>query len=93
VAVGIGDVMTLFQGALLTSVALAGPVLAFGLVAGLLVSIFQAVTQIHEMTLTFVPKVAAVVLCLILFLPWMLQKLMAFTITIFEYAARAGVTR
>lgn len=87
---GVGDVLTLFRGALMTALVLAGPILAFGLVAGLIVSVFQAATQIHEMTLTFIPKIAAVVLCLALFLPWMLQKLMYFTTYIFEYASQAG---
>jgi flagellar biosynthetic protein FliQ len=86
--VSIGDVMTIFRGALLTALFLAGPVLLFGLVAGLVVSIFQAVTQIHEMTLTFVPKIAAVVLSLILFLPWMLEKLIGFTTVLFESIGR-----
>lgn len=87
---GIGDVLALFQGALKTAFVLAGPILGFGLVAGLLVSIFQAATQIHEMTLTFVPKIAAVVLCLLLLLPWMLQKLVEFTASIFDMAGHLG---
>jgi len=90
---GVGDVLTLFRAALMTGLALAGPVLAFGLVAGLTVSIFQAATQIHELTLTFVPKIAAVVFCLMLFLPWMLGKLMAFTTTLFESAGTMGLMR
>lgn len=87
---GIGDVLTLFQGALSTAFVLAGPILGFGLVAGLLVSIFQAATQIHEMTLTFVPKIAAVVLCLVLLLPWMLRRLIEFTATLFDMAGSIG---
>jgi flagellar biosynthetic protein FliQ len=89
--VGIGDVLTLFQGALSTAFVLAGPILGFGLAAGLIVSVFQAATQIHEMTLTFVPKIAAVVLCLLLLLPWMLQKLVEFTVAIFDMAGSLGV--
>jgi flagellar biosynthetic protein FliQ len=58
---------------------LAGPVLIFGLVAGLLVSIFQAVTQINEMTLTFIPKILAVAIAIIIFFPWMLRILTTFT--------------
>jgi len=53
--------------------------LALGLVAGLAVSLLQAVTQIQDMTLTFVPKLLAVVLALALFFPWMLSLLMEFT--------------
>ena len=54
---------------------LAGPVLCFGLVSGLLVSIFQAVTQINEMTLVFIPKMAAVGVALLLFFPWSLWRI------------------
>lgn len=52
---------------------LSAPILLVGLLVGVLVSIFQAVTQIREMTLTFIPKIAAVMLVLILVLPWMLN--------------------
>ena len=47
--------------------------LIFGLVAGLVVAVFQALTQIHEMTLTFIPKIGATILALAIFGPWMLQ--------------------
>jgi flagellar biosynthetic protein FliQ len=55
------------------------PMLGIGLVVGLLVSIFQATTQIQEMTLTFVPKIVGVLLGLLLFAPWMMQKMTGFT--------------
>ena len=61
----------------------AGPILIFGLVAGLLVSIFQAVTQIHEMTLTFIPKIVAVVVAILIFFPWMLRVITTFTENLF----------
>lgn len=73
------EAVSLFQNALLLALMLASPMLLFGLVAGLAISIFQAVTQIQEMTLSFVPKVLAVVLSLFLFLPWMLGKLIQYT--------------
>ena len=59
------------------------PMLGLGMMVGLIVSIFQAVTQIQEMTLTFVPKILAVLAGLLLFGPWMLNKLMAYTTGIF----------
>lgn len=62
----------------------AGPMLAFGLVIGLIISIFQAVTQVHEMTLTFIPKIVAVAFALILFLPWMISIVTDFTTRLFE---------
>ncbi len=58
---------------------LAAPMLGLGLAVGLMVSIFQAVTMIQEMTLTFVPKIIAVMAGLIIFLPWMLQIIISFT--------------
>jgi flagellar biosynthetic protein FliQ len=58
--------------------------LALGLAVGLMVSIFQAVTQIHEMTLTFVPKILVVLLALLIFAHWMLGHLMYFTTTTIE---------
>ncbi len=70
----------LFQQAMMLALLLAGPMLLFGLIAGLLVSIFQAVTQVHEMTLTFIPKILAVVLSLFIFLPWMVNKIIDFTV-------------
>ena len=57
-----------------------GPILVVALVVGLAVSIFQAVTQVHEMTLTFIPKIIAVGVTLILMLPWMLQQMVDFTV-------------
>ena len=72
------------RGALELTFELAGPVLAFGLVAGVLVSVFQAMTQINEMTLTFIPKIAATAAALLLFGPWMLTKLVGFTVTLFQ---------
>lgn len=65
--------------ALWTTVLLAGPILGAGLLAGLLVSIFQAVTQIQEATLTFLPKLLASILVLIFLGPWMLRVIVEFT--------------
>ncbi|MEE9259330.1 MAG: flagellar biosynthesis protein FliQ [Nitrospinaceae bacterium] len=62
-----------------TTLLLAAPMLGAGLVTGLLVSIFQAVTSIQELTLTFIPKILAVFFSLILFFPWLLQILLGFT--------------
>jgi flagellar biosynthesis protein FliQ len=58
------------------------PILVMALLAGLVISIFQAVTQINEMTLTFVPKILVVLVGLLFLAPWMLEHLMTFTITI-----------
>ena len=53
--------------------------LGFGLVTGLAVSIFQAVTSIQEITLTFIPKILAVFLSILLFFPWLMQLMLTFT--------------
>ena len=57
--------------------------LLFSLVAGLIVSVFQALTQINEVTLTFIPKIVATAAALALFGPWMLTRLTTFTTTLF----------
>jgi flagellar biosynthesis protein FliQ len=73
------EAIVLFQRALMMALLMAGPMLIFGLVAGVAVSIFQAVTQIQEMTLTFIPKILAVVAALFLFMPWMLNQMIRYT--------------
>jgi len=80
----IETVIAVGRSALELTLALAGPVLLFGLVAGLGVSIFQALTQINEITLTFIPKIVATAAALILFGPWMLARLITFTTTLFQ---------
>jgi len=71
------------RGAVETTLLLALPMLGLGMVVGLSISIFQSVTQIQEMTLTFVPKILAVMLGLMLFGPWMLEMLLNFTEQVF----------
>ncbi len=68
-----------FFEAIKLAVLLAAPVLLFGLVAGVLVSMFQAATQINEMTLVFIPKMIAVAVAMLIFFPWMLQMIVTFT--------------
>lgn len=65
--------------ALLTTLMIAGPMLVAGLFIGLAVGVFQAVTQIHEMTLTFIPKILVMVLVFLALLPWMLLKMVEYT--------------
>ncbi|MBI4688384.1 MAG: flagellar biosynthesis protein FliQ [Nitrospirae bacterium] len=67
-----------------TVLLVSGPMLLVSLLVGLIISFFQAITQIQEFTLTFVPKILAVFLCLFLFLPWIASTLMTFTINIIE---------
>jgi len=76
--------MTLGRDALMMTLLLGAPMLGVSLVVGLVVSLFQAVTQINEMTLTFVPKLLALTLVFVLLGPWMLQQIIHFTVRLFE---------
>ena len=71
-------VIDLGREAVMTSLLVAGPLLLSGLAVGLLVSILQATTQIQEATLSFVPKIVAVMLAALIFAPWMLTVLTEF---------------
>lgn len=70
--------------AIMLTILVAMPMLGLGLLVGLSVSVFQAVTSVQEMTLTFIPKILAVLLGLLFFAPWMLEKLTTFTQNIFS---------
>lgn len=74
-------VVNFAQEAIKVTILVSMPMLALGLIVGLAISIFQAVTQIQEMTLTFVPKILIVLVALLFFASWMLEQLMNFTIT------------
>jgi len=73
-------VVKLGQDTLVLVLYIAGPMLIVALVVGLAVSIFQAVTQIHEMTLIFIPKILSVAAVLSLMLPWSIRRIVDFTI-------------
>ncbi len=77
-------VISFAQEAIRVTILVSMPMLGLGLAVGLLISIFQAVTQIQEMTLTFVPKILIVLMALLYFAGWMLEQLMQFTITVIE---------
>ena len=71
-------VVQLGQEAIFLMLVVSAPMLLAGLVVGLSVSILQAVTQIHEVTLTFIPKILAVSVALMVALPWMMEKILDF---------------
>ena len=79
-----GDAVNLIRTGVLQILLLAAPILIVGMTVGLIVSIIQATTSIQEQTLTFVPKIAAILGALILFGPWMFNTLVQFTIRLFE---------
>jgi len=72
-------VITLATEALKTTVLLAGPMLGIAMIVGILVSVMQAVTQINETTLTFIPKMVAILIVLIVMGPWMLETIQQYT--------------
>jgi len=77
-------VLSLASHCLLTALLVAAPMLGIGLVVGITVSLFQAVTQINESALTFVPKIVAMVLALLFFAHWMLVKMMVLSQGLFD---------
>ncbi|MEG2053580.1 MAG: flagellar biosynthesis protein FliQ [Oscillospiraceae bacterium] len=79
-----GDIMTLFQQAIMVAIKLSAPMLIVSIVVGLVVAVFQAATQIHEQTLTFVPKVLAIVALLMLTGSWMITVMVQFFKQIFN---------
>jgi flagellar biosynthetic protein FliQ len=79
--------MEIMSEALYLSFALAAPMLVISMIVGLLIAIFQAATQIHEQTLTFVPKLAVIALTLLLTGPWMLESLQDFMTRLFAFIA------
>lgn len=76
-------VVTIIQQAALMILLLSAPMLLIGLAVGLIVSVFQATTQIQEATLAFVPKIVAVLLSLVIFGPWIISTIVNFTKNLF----------
>lgn len=79
-----GEILTIMQQAIYTILKVGAPMMITALVVGLLISIFQAMTQINEQTLVFVPKILAVLLALVIFGSWMMTTLIEFTIKLFD---------
>ncbi|MGC8503887.1 MAG: flagellar biosynthesis protein FliQ [Acidithiobacillus sp.] len=77
------SIISVGQQAIWVTLLLSAPLLGIALVVGLLVSIFQAATQLNEMTLSFVPKILAMGFILVVAGPWMLHLLMDFTVRLF----------
>jgi flagellar biosynthetic protein FliQ len=75
------------QNAVMTALIIAGPILLVSLIVGSLVSLFQAATQIHEATLTFIPKMIGIGIVLAIMGSWMGEKMLSFTISIFSNLA------
>lgn len=84
-------VIDLAQEAIRVTLLLGGPIMIVALVVGLIISLFQALTQIQEMTLTFVPKILIVFVTMIFVLPFMLRTLTDFTLGLFDRIIALGV--
>jgi len=77
-------VTSIMAGAIKMALMIGAPMLILGLIVGLIISIFSAVTQIQEMTLTFVPKIVIVLTALLMFLPWIIDKMTTYTINLYS---------
>ncbi len=84
------EVLEIGQSALWVMLKIGAPVMIVALGVGVVISLIQALTQIQEMTLTFVPKLVAIVAALLLFMPFMLSSLTGYTQTLFERIASGG---
>jgi flagellar biosynthetic protein FliQ len=82
--VSLGTAITLVREGVLETLILAGPLLLIGMVVGLIVAILQATTSIQEQTLSFVPKIAAILIALVIFGRFLLQSLVEYTRRLFE---------
>ncbi|MCO5142758.1 MAG: flagellar biosynthesis protein FliQ [Oligoflexia bacterium] len=76
-------ILSIGRDAIMTTVLLAAPLLLSALIVGLIVSILQAVTQINEATLTFIPKMLAIVVVMLILAPWMTQMITSYTTELF----------
>jgi flagellar biosynthesis protein FliQ len=86
----IGDVVSLMRISITEVVMLSGPVLIIALVVGLVISIFQATTSIQDQTLTFVPKILAILGTIAVLAGWMFSQLSNFTENLFSTISRIG---
>ncbi len=77
------EALELGRNAFWMALSTSAPILLIGLVVGLLIALFQAVTQLQEQTLTFVPKIAAMIVAASIFIPWISERMVAFTQTMF----------
>ncbi len=84
----VGNIMELMADAFMTALTMAGPLLLISVLVGLVIAILQAATQVHEQTLTFVPKLIAIGLVLLLMGPWMIAQIQDFTFRLFEFIAQ-----
>ncbi len=80
----LGEIIQIFNAAVIQVLLLSAPVLIVSVVIGLIISIFQATTSIQDQTISFVPKIAAIMATLIIFGPWIFGTLSQYTIVLFQ---------
>lgn len=79
-----GEALDIMRSTIMVAMKIGGPILVLSMIIGVFISIIQAATQIHEQTITFVPKVLLIVLVCIISGPWMLETLQDFVYEIFQ---------
>jgi len=83
-------VLEIARGALWVVLLASGPVMIVGLMVGLVIALFQALTTIQEMTLTFVPKIIVIFIAIVLFLPFMMTTVIEYSLTLFDRISAVG---
>ena len=84
------EVIELGRDAIFTLLKISAPIMGMALVVGLIIALFQTLTSIQEMTLTFVPKILVIFVSVLLFLPYMLSTLSDFTVSLFDRMLSLG---
>jgi flagellar biosynthetic protein FliQ len=84
------EVIELGREAILTLLKISAPIMGMALVVGLIIALFQTLTSIQEMTLTFVPKILVIFVSVLLFLPYMLSTLSGFTVSLYDRMLSLG---
>jgi flagellar biosynthetic protein FliQ len=84
------EVIELGREAILTLLKISAPIMGMALVVGLIIALFQTLTSIQEMTLTFVPKILVIFVSVMLFLPYMLSTLSGFTVSLYDRMLSLG---
>ena len=83
-------VLEIGRDALVVILKISGPIMLTGLLIGVIIALFQALTTIQEMTLTFVPKIIAIFISIVIFLPFMMTTLIEFANTLFDRISSVG---
>lgn len=78
------DVISIAKQTIMVTLLVSSPMLLAGLVVGVLVSIFQAVTSIQDITLTFIPKIVVVMVIALFFFPWMMNMIISYTLSLYS---------